>query len=150
MSAIPILLLADEQTDAVLRSWRFMDSYSRWSLVLFGAIGLVILLVLFWSLFFWKRRRRRSRRHGHHNPLSIPLSEVPWLRPRRSHHRRHHSHSQPTEAAAATSGDGAPATSERRHHLRRPHRPRNPTLAETGGLPSIRAEDPSEHLGGRP
>jgi hypothetical protein len=30
-----------------------------------------------------------------------------------------------------------------RHHHRRQHRPRNPTLAETGGLPPIRKEESS-------
>ena len=44
------------------------------------------------------------------------------------------------------SEDGAapPEKRRRRRRSHHRHRPRNPTLAETGGLPPIRPEDPPE------
>ncbi|MBI3852132.1 MAG: hypothetical protein HY298_17885 [Verrucomicrobia bacterium] len=52
----------------------------------------------------------------------------------------------PPSFAQIHSPDGASASPprhrhRRRHRHRKEHRPRNPTLAETGGLPPIRPED---------
>jgi len=84
-------------------------------LLLFGAVGLLILLFLTWALFLRKRKEDLSR----------------W-----QIERRH------------LSNDGQPDASGHRHHRRRrrrrEHRPRNPTLAETGGLPPARPEPPPE------
>jgi hypothetical protein len=55
--------------------------------VVFGAIGLVVLVTFIWALFIRKNRTRRRKEH------------------------------------------------------RRRHRPFNPTLAETGGLPPVREEE---------
>jgi hypothetical protein len=63
---------------------------------------------------------------------------------RRSRHRSHR-HSKPevptTEARAAEDEDDGKGR-RRRHRRKRggDHRPRNPTLAETGGLPPVRPE----------
>jgi type VI protein secretion system component VasK len=123
MSAFPILL-ADETTDAALRSWRMSDPGTRERLLIFGALGLVTLLILAWAVFLRKGRRRR--------------------------HELHHSHqhsSKPAEVAQARAEEDVPPPSGKRRRRRRSghsHRPRNPTLAETGGLPPIRLESPPE------
>ena len=123
MSTIPFFL-ADAQTQAVLASWRMSDPATRERLIIFGAIGLVTLLVLLWAILLRKKRRRR----------------------REHHHAPRHS-SRPAEAAETSKDEGDPATPEKRRHRRRSgrrHRPRNPTLAETGGLPPVRSEGPPE------
>lgn len=43
----------------------------------------------------------------------------------------------------APAGEGSETHRRRRRRRRREHRPRNPTLAETGGLPPIRQDDAS-------
>ena len=110
--------------DDVVATWRFMDPSTRGGLLVFGAIGLVTLLALVWAMFLRKRRRRR-----------------------RSHHHSHQHSSAPAEAPEALNGDGAaspPPAPRKGRRSRRRRRPRNPTLAETGGLPPVRQEDPSE------
>jgi hypothetical protein len=99
-------------------SWESM----RERFIIFGSIGLVTLLLLLWAILVRKKRRRR---HSHH-------------------HWHHHTSSQ-TDAPAAAQNEDAPVPPEkrrRRRHSRHRHRPRNPTLAETGGLPPIRPETP--------
>jgi FtsZ-interacting cell division protein ZipA len=86
-------------------------------LIIFGAIGLVTLLVLGWAAFLRKRHRHRH-----------------------SHHHRHRHSSEPTEADASV----PPEKRRRRRRSHHRHRPLNPTLAETGGLPPIRPEEPPE------
>jgi hypothetical protein len=123
MSALPFFL-ADAATDEVLSTWRFMDPSTRGGLLIFGAIGLVTLLAVVWAIFLRKRRRRRH-----------------------SHHHNHQHSSTPTEAPEAINNDGpAFAPPERRKWRRSRHRhhSRNPTLAETGGLPPVRPEGPTD------
>jgi hypothetical protein len=64
---------------------------------------------------------------------------------KRRHHRHHHQPDQPAAVNAATPSAASPAATDRserkrrgRRHRRRTHRPINPTLAETGGLPPMR------------
>jgi hypothetical protein len=123
MNTIPILL-ADLDPQDPLACWRLTNPAFRERLVIFGAIGLVTLLLLVWAAFV---RSRRRRRHSHH------------------HHHHHHAQ-RPTEVPGASQNEDVPAPSEkrRRRHSRHRHRPRNPTLAETGGLPPIRSENPPE------
>lgn len=118
---------------------------SRESIVLFGAIGLVVLALLGWAYLYYSNRRHGHRRHRHH----------------RHHGHHHHRHDQPeserdgrdlAEASASgeeslrddasESGEHSERRYRRRRHRRREHRPRNPTLAETGGLPPIRTDAP--------
>jgi hypothetical protein len=123
MSALPIML-ADEDTDAVLQAWRLANPSTREGIIIFGALGLVTVLVLFWAIFLRRRRQRR-----------------------RSHHHSHQHSSEPAGSSNAPAEDSAPLFPQKRHkrnRLRRRHRPRNPTLAETGGLPPIRPENPPE------
>jgi FtsZ-interacting cell division protein ZipA len=122
MNTIPILL-ADVDAQDPLAWWRLTNPAFRERLIIFGAIGLVTLLLLLWAAFIRSKRRRRH-----------------------SHHHRHHHAQKPTEVPAATQNEDVPAPSEkrRRRHSRHRPRPRNPTLAETGGLPPIRQENPPE------
>jgi len=82
-------------------------------------LGLVLLL---WARYHVRQRKRR--RHHHHQdhradatPSSIPNDEEEM--PAQDGHRH------------------------RRRRRRRDHRPRNPTLGETGGLPPTKAEPSS-------
>jgi type VI protein secretion system component VasK len=123
MNLIPFFL-ADEDIDAVLASWRKADPGNRERMLIFGAIGMVTLLAMAWAVFLRKRRHRRRELHHSHSHSSRP-AEV---------------------AKAPAAGDAAALPEKRRHRRRsrRKHRARNPTLAETGGLPPIREEDPPE------
>jgi hypothetical protein len=123
MSAIPFFL-AEVETQEVLAAWRITDPATLERILIFGAIGVVTTLVLLWAIFLRKKRRRR----------------------REHHHGSRHS-SGPVETGEAPLDEGVPTLPEKRRHRRRSgrtHRPRNPTLAETGGLPPIRPEDPLE------
>jgi len=68
---------------------------------------------------------------------------VVWAKYFRKKPRRHHSHSGPVNSQAFQEAEDDHAEGHRRRHKRRrrDHRPRNPTLAETGGLPPPRPED---------
>jgi hypothetical protein len=78
--------------------------------LLFCAVGLVTLLVIIWAIFIRKRPDDSSRRYTY---------------PSRS------SDKDSISEAGANTG---------RRSRRRKRRSRNPTLAETGGLPPIRTE----------
>lgn len=82
--------------------------------VLLGAILAIAAIVILWVVFSGKSRRHAARREER--------------RQRRRAFRR----------AAAEAEERSEKSSGRR---RRHHRPRNPTLAETGGLPPIRGDD---------
>ena len=73
MSTRPVLL-ADEVTDAVLASWRISDPAMRERLLIFGAIGLVTLLLLVWAAFIRKKRRRRREQ------CHAPCGRSQWSR----------------------------------------------------------------------
>lgn len=122
MNTIPVFLAQVDSQDP-LAWWRLSNPAFRERLIIFGAIGLVTLLLLVWAAFVRSRRRRRH-----------------------SHHHHHHHAQKPTEVPGASQNEDVPAPSEkrRRRHSRHRHRPRNPTLAETGGLPPIRQENPPE------
>jgi len=125
MSTIPFLL-ADAETEEVLASWRITDPATLERVYIFGAISLITLLLLLWAMFLRKKRRRR-----------------------REHHHAHRHASESTEAPETSKAETTLVTPEKRRHRRRSgrrHRPRNPTLAETGGLPPIRPDGPSEPL----
>jgi FtsZ-interacting cell division protein ZipA len=83
--------------------------------ILLGAILVIATIVILWIVFSGKSRRHAARRDER--------------RQRRRAFRR----------AAAEAEQRSEKSSGRRR--RRHHRPRNPTLAETGGLPPIRGDD---------
>jgi hypothetical protein len=108
-----ILYFADIEFEEVAMSWQKMSGATRDGLVVFGSMVAVTLVVAIWAAFIRKKKRRRA------------------------HHSHGHSHNSEREKAAA------PEEPQRRkwRRRRREHRPRNPTLAETGGLPPVRPPD---------
>jgi FtsZ-interacting cell division protein ZipA len=96
-------------------------------LIVLGAIVLVALIVFFGVLLF--------RKDGKHP---------------RKHHHRHHRKSYREQFQKTTSGIKELIRQHRRRRHRE-HRPINPTLAQTGGLPPIReADKPSPPPGPQP
>jgi hypothetical protein len=96
-----------------LSFWQKLDDTARELFAVLGSLIFISLLVFAWAVFVRKRRRRRERRHRHQ-----------------------HAHPPAATPAAATPERGW----RKRRRRRREHRPRNPTLAEIGGLPPIRSE----------
>lgn len=77
--------------------------------LLFAALGIVTVLLLTWAIFLRKRPLQRSRRFSYSSADSVSKDNF--------------------SPSAAHQG---------RRRRRRRRRPRNPTLAETGGLPPPR------------
>ena len=83
------------------------------------ATGLALgLLLLLWARYYIKRKKRRHHHDRKEVSPSLSASD-PELEEESHHHSR------------------------RRRKRRRDHRPRNPTLAETGGLPTTKTEPSS-------
>jgi hypothetical protein len=118
MSMGPFLMAS--LSDLAVR-WQDMNPHTRELLAGVAAVLLLVVLVL----------------------VVVTLS-----RKRRHHSRHHHSHDPVEDEALETAEpDGEDATPRKRRkwrRRRRPHRPRNPTLAETGGLPPLRSDPPSD------
>lgn len=85
------------------------------SLIVLGAVLFVVGAAIFWVLIIRKQKRRPSRRHQRHSTTPAPAGVIEIQKMVRDRNRRR----------------------------RRKHRPRNPTLAETGGLPPPRTHAPS-------
>jgi len=83
-----------------------------------AAISGVIAVIIVWALFFRKRRDETMRRY-----------------------REHFSSANAKEESSDPNGSGR---SRRRKRRRRDHAQRNPTLAETGGLPPVRNDFPAD------
>lgn len=138
MSILHPLLAQDIIPTDVLpgASWHWMGLTLKELMMVLGAVAAVTLPVVLWAVYIRKRphshSRRHHRHHHHHQDVSPTLDRS--LRP---------------EAEAEAEAD-ADAEGDRRHRRkrrrRREHRPRNPTLAETGGLPPLRSERPSDPL----
>jgi hypothetical protein len=89
--------------------------------MLLGAIGAVTAAVLIWAVFIRKREDETARRY-----------------------REHFSRGGEPSPAGASNGGVHASGSRRKRKRRREHRQRNPTLAETGGLPPIRDHMPTD------
>ena len=128
MSIFQPLLAQDVlPTDVIPGAWRWMGLSLKELLVLLGAVGLVTLVVVLWAVYLRKKpRQHRHRYHHHHHSSSqdTPLEEEETVSSESSEERRY----------------------RRKRRRRREHRPRNPTLAETGGLPPLRTEQPPDPL----
>jgi len=84
------------------------------------ATGLVLgLLLLLWARHYVKRKK-----HHHHHDRKVVSHSVPTVAGQDDEEEPHHQ-------------------SRRRRKRRREHRPRNPTLAEAGGLPTTKSEPSS-------
>ena len=84
-------------------------------------VGVSLLLGLL-GLIWAKRYARRQKRKRHHAQPAILQHPVEEQQETSASHRHRH---------------------RRRRRRRRDHAPRNPTLAETGGLPPSRPDSPS-------
>ena len=94
-----------------IQTWSATTSGAFQTLIFFAVVALIALVLFGWVLML------RGQPHHHH-------------------HRHQHSHSKPAPTEESPRGG---FLSRRRHRQRRKkHRPVNPTLAETGGLPEPR------------
>lgn len=82
------------------------------TVIILGAVLALVMLIVIWAVFIRKREDRR------YNTLKVPNTRNREEGNEDGKHRK------------------------RRRHHRRDHRSRNPTLAETGGLPPIRPDQP--------
>lgn len=90
-------------------------------IAIFGAGLFLLVVLLVWARFFRKRPREGS-----------------------GHERHHHRHREERTSDADGGEDESGPRRHRRKRRRREHRTRNPTLAETGGLPPPRSQDNSQ------
>lgn len=116
------LLVSLAQTmpgDNLPGTWSSFGTSMKDVVKLLGAVCLLTLVLVLWVVYARKRHRH--------------------------HHRHSHHHHAPAPGADPVSGSDDNGHSRRRRR-RRHHRPRNPTLAETGGLPPIKQENPPEQI----
>ncbi len=118
MNAVPLLLAS--APDVVLSFLRSLGQSTGEMTLIIGAAIAVVFPVVIWAAFIRRPPRDRERPYGQH------------------HSSEHHRDAAPEQAG--------PSSERRRRRRwrrrRREHRPRNPTLAETGGLPPVRSEQP--------
>jgi len=107
----------------IIQHWRALTPGTRDRFAILSALAFVTLLIVFWAAFF-RRREGRSRSHRH------------------AHHYSREDSSNSARADQQSSTDDVPGKRRKWRRQRRPHRPLNPTLAQTGGLPPIRTESP--------
>jgi len=108
-------LAEDEPLQILEDYWRTTTSPTNEYLMVLGAVTAVSILILIWVLYF--RKKHRPHPHSHH----------------------HHAHQDAAEPAMQGAGEAdQPRKRHKWRRRRREHRPRNPTLAETGGLPPVR------------
>jgi len=117
MNRFPVFFAEAASTPWANR-WMELSASTRELIAILAAVGLLVCLLLVWAIFGRQRQRERSR-----------LSDQDWTREKNS---------------GDDAGSGGKESRRRRRRRRREHRPRNPTLAETRGLPPLRPEDPSE------
>jgi hypothetical protein len=91
--------------------------------LLFGSLFIVIGAVFFWAAVIRKRRDRYT-----------------------SHRERHRDDHRPRSNPGEDSSKG-PRVRRRKRRSSHPRYPKNPTLAETGGLPPIRRDEGAEPPG---
>lgn len=100
-------------------------------LLIIGAGIIVTALLILGALYAHKQRRHRRHRHKHHHHHTPVQAKVMDIEP-----------DENPEEIASSAEDSEKTSGHHRHHRRRirrrDHRGRNPTLAETGGLPPLR------------
>jgi hypothetical protein len=111
MNRISFFLAQIDIKDTLVADLQKTSSSRNGLTLLFTAVGAVTLLAIVWAIFIRKRPDDSSRRYSY---------------PSRDSDRD-------------KSGESSVKTDGRRRRKRK-RRSRNPTLAETGGLPPIRAE----------
>jgi hypothetical protein len=120
----PLLAQTILPTDVLPTGWHWMGLTLKELLVLLGAVAWVTVMLFVWAVYF----RKKPRRH--------------------SHHHRHHSGAEESAPVSVEESDVGESGRRyrRKRRRRRDHRPRNPTLAETGGLPPLRTQPPQDPL----
>ena len=141
MMALVFLLAVDSGMDLLQTGASTVGKSTRMAfrdvLIILGALMVLTLIMVLWAKF-WRRSSRhhhRRRPHHHHQREAEPLEEP--------------AAEETANADAETEAPDVDAPTGRRHRhrhrrrriQRREHRPRNPTLAETGGLPPVRSPD---------
>ncbi len=106
------LLAALEEGDRLLLKNMAHSGFSQTTIV-FGSMAAVAILV-FGFVYIFRKRLLRKRKHHHHHHRPEPVTSAETV-------------------TSKVNGSG-----RRKHRLRRGHRPINPTLAQTHGLPPIR------------
>jgi hypothetical protein len=118
MNPLPTPFFATVAGEAV-SPWYKMSFGTREGIIVFAALVLLIVLLLTWAVFLRKLRLRRSRHQSRDlSPSAAVIDADDW--------------------------GGAPKMRRKWRRRRRAHRPRNPTLAETGGLPPRRSDTPRD------
>ena len=132
MNAMFFWLADANPADVMAKSRSWSDPAKREVLVFLCAVGLVVLAILIWAVFLRKPGGRRRRHHHHrHDATRAGVSAVGEAT------EPHDEEVEDDEADEEAGRKGG-----RRRRRRRQHRPRNPTLAETGGLPPPREPRP--------
>jgi hypothetical protein len=120
-----MILIADGDLGTNWNFWTSPGSQAREIAIVLAVLFLVVLGVFTWAAFWRKPRRRRKHAYHHHHsaPDGAPAGGLPQREKERSglfHRKRRH----------------------RRQH--RHERPVNPTLAQVGGLPPPRQNQPPD------
>jgi hypothetical protein len=113
-AALPLLAELDETDRLLLKNLGHTETSQI--TIIFGALGVVVVLSFLFVFVFRKQLLRKRKRHHHHH---------------------HHHHRESVQAAPQE----AQPKRRRWRRLRREHRPLNPTLAQKGGLPPLRDPD---------
>lgn len=95
--------------------WRKSSPLSHDLAVIITTLVVITLVLLVWAVFIRKRARQNRGLYTHPVNLSKTVN-------------------------GGNSADNHDPHKRRKRRRRRDHRPRNPTLAETGGLPPIRTD----------
>ena len=119
-------VIAQVTFDQMATTWKSSNPFTREVVTVLSAAVAIGLLAVFWAVFI--RKRKGEHRHRHHH-----------------HHRASESQSS-TSVVPGDDSSGQVMQKRHRRRRRREHRPRNPTLAETGGLPPIRPDEPSQSV----
>jgi len=112
MTRILLLLAQIDPKDSLMPDLQKTSGFRGGLTLLFAAVGIVTLLIVVWAIFVRKKPDESSRRYSY---------------PTRG-----------TSANRPAAGSASERGSRKRRRGRR--RTRNPTLAETGGFPPIRAD----------
>jgi hypothetical protein len=107
-AALPLLAALDENDRLLLKNLGRTGSSQM--VIIFGSIGVIAVLAFLFVFIFRNRLLRRRKRHRHHH-----------------HHR-----------SVPGASEEAQPKRRRWRRPRREHRPLNPTLAQTHGLPPVR------------
>lgn len=118
----PFLAQADLTLDDLLKQEKKAGGNLRQYWIFWGALLLVVVLALGWAVFIRKRNRRTPGFHHAHHGGRVGIDS----------------------SAALNGATPGGESGHRRKRRRRAHRPRNPTLAESGGLPPVREDPPAE------